>query len=260
MTSLLPPNEPHFYVPEIFGPTLQGEGKMVGCTAHFIRFGGCDYECKWCDSMHAVDSSQFKKAPKLTSKEVLEDVWKLNAKWKADWVILTGGNPALFPLTKIVVGLQEMGHKVAVETQGSQWNSWIREVDLVCISPKPPSAGITGAGGVAGGYDNTMRPKLKEFLENLRSTQDFFIKVPILHVPTDLEWALELIDWLSETGFGHVEFFLSVVTLPGDTPEKVLIRTKNIFGALQQYDWRRYNKVRLFPQVHYLLWGHDKGH
>ena len=44
-----------FPVIEIFGPTIQGEGAEAGLPTHFVRFGGCDYRCSWCDTMYAVD-------------------------------------------------------------------------------------------------------------------------------------------------------------------------------------------------------------
>jgi len=43
-------------VSEIFGPTIQGEGALIGQPTVFVRTGGCDYRCSWCDSLHAVDS------------------------------------------------------------------------------------------------------------------------------------------------------------------------------------------------------------
>ena len=42
-------------VSEIFGPTIQGEGVLIGLPTVFVRTGGCDYRCSWCDSLHAVD-------------------------------------------------------------------------------------------------------------------------------------------------------------------------------------------------------------
>ena len=44
-------------VVEIFGPTIQGEGALIGEPTVFVRTGGCDYRCSWCDSLHAVDSA-----------------------------------------------------------------------------------------------------------------------------------------------------------------------------------------------------------
>ena len=44
-------------IAEIFGPTIQGEGALIGEPTVFVRTGGCDYRCTWCDSLHAVDSA-----------------------------------------------------------------------------------------------------------------------------------------------------------------------------------------------------------
>ncbi|TIU92326.1 MAG: 7-carboxy-7-deazaguanine synthase QueE, partial [Mesorhizobium sp.] len=48
--------QPGIRVSEIFGPTIQGEGMLIGLPTVFVRTGGCDYRCSWCDSLHAVDS------------------------------------------------------------------------------------------------------------------------------------------------------------------------------------------------------------
>ena len=51
------PRAKTFPVIEIFGPTIQGEGAEAGVPTHFVRLGGCDYRCSWCDTMYAVDPS-----------------------------------------------------------------------------------------------------------------------------------------------------------------------------------------------------------
>ena len=57
-----------FPVVEIFGPTVQGEGPDAGVPAYFVRFGGCDFRCSWCDSMHAVDPAEVRaNAERLTA-------------------------------------------------------------------------------------------------------------------------------------------------------------------------------------------------
>src|SRR5438105_206992 len=49
-----------FPVIEVFGPTVQGEGPDAGRPAYFVRFGGCDYRCSWCDSMYAVEPADVR--------------------------------------------------------------------------------------------------------------------------------------------------------------------------------------------------------
>jgi 7-carboxy-7-deazaguanine synthase len=52
-----PEAETPIRISEIFGPTIQGEGVLIGLPTVFVRTGGCDYRCSWCDSLHAVDSA-----------------------------------------------------------------------------------------------------------------------------------------------------------------------------------------------------------
>src|SRR4051794_20292397 len=62
-------------VVEIFGPTVQGEGPDAGVPAYFVRFGGCDWRCTWCDSMHAVEPAQVRQnAERLTVAEITDRV------------------------------------------------------------------------------------------------------------------------------------------------------------------------------------------
>ena len=59
-------------IAEIFGPTIQGEGALIGEPTVFVRAGGCDYRCSWCDSLHAVDSQYRHSWAPLSP----EDVWR----------------------------------------------------------------------------------------------------------------------------------------------------------------------------------------
>jgi 7-carboxy-7-deazaguanine synthase len=56
------------------------------------------------------------------------------------WVVLSGGNPALYKLNNLITMLNMHGYKVALETQGTKWKQWIARCQRVCVSPKPPSA------------------------------------------------------------------------------------------------------------------------
>src|SRR3954453_6488465 len=84
-------------VVELFGPTVQGEGPDAGIPAYFVRFGGCDWRCTWCDSMHAVEPAQVRKfAQSLTAQEIGMQLRALPA--GPSLVVLSGGNPALLEL------------------------------------------------------------------------------------------------------------------------------------------------------------------
>lgn len=116
--------------------TLQGEGYNMGQAAYFVRIGGCDVGCSWCDSKESWDVNLF---PPVNVDVVVE-----NAKNKsAATVVVTGGEPSLYPLDYFTSKLQSLGIITMVETSGvhkltGSWN-WI------CLSPKkysPPHSSV----------------------------------------------------------------------------------------------------------------------
>lgn len=131
-----------FPVIEIFGPTIQGEGMMIGEKTMFIRFGGCDYRCKQCDSMHAVMPEAVKKnATWMTTGEIVDKINTLVGEKECDWITISGGNPAMWDLREVVEELHSHGYRVCVETQGSIWRDWLGEVDTLTVCPKGPGMG-----------------------------------------------------------------------------------------------------------------------
>jgi 7-carboxy-7-deazaguanine synthase len=140
-TNLAPARTKLIPVVEIFGPTIQGEGAEAGLPTHFVRVGGCDFRCSWCDTMYAVDPQVVREtAERLSSQEIVARVEGLAG--RPGWVTISGGNPALHKLGEVVSGLHGVGFRVSVETQGSRWASWLGDVDRLTISPKPPSSGM----------------------------------------------------------------------------------------------------------------------
>lgn len=130
-----------FPVVEIFGPTLQGEGPDTGRPAYFVRFGGCDFRCSWCDSMHAVEPALVRAtAQHLEPAHILARIRALQG--GPDLVVLSGGNPALLELGPLVALFHDAALEVAVETQGSRWKPWLAETDRLVVSPKGPSSGM----------------------------------------------------------------------------------------------------------------------
>src|SRR3954451_23575028 len=96
---------------EIFGPTVQGEGAEAGIPTHFVRLGGCDYRCSWCDTMYAVDPASVREnARRLTADEILDRLATLEG--RPEWVTISGGNPALHRLDGLVFRLHQQDYKV----------------------------------------------------------------------------------------------------------------------------------------------------
>ncbi|MCJ8141165.1 7-carboxy-7-deazaguanine synthase QueE [Falsirhodobacter halotolerans] len=127
-------------VAEIFGPTIQGEGVLIGLPTVFVRTGGCDYRCSWCDSLHAVDSAFRHTWTPMEPEAVMARIEDLSG-GRPLTVSLSGGNPAIQPLGPLIALGHAKGYRFALETQGSVAKPWFADLDTLVLSPKPPSSG-----------------------------------------------------------------------------------------------------------------------
>lgn len=107
--------------------TIQGEGFHSGRAAYFIRIAGCDVGCVWCDVKESWDSAVHPLAQ-------ISDIVKTVKENKADFVVITGGEPAMYDLTTLVNALKVNDIKIAIETSGCY--ELIGKVDWYCFSPK----------------------------------------------------------------------------------------------------------------------------
>lgn len=107
--------------------TLQGEGFHQGKAAYFVRLGGCDVGCVWCDVKDSWDAS---KHPSISEDEIVSRITQSAAKI----VVITGGEPLMHNLDSLTAKIQSAGLQTHIESSGSHplsghWN-WI------CLSPK----------------------------------------------------------------------------------------------------------------------------
>lgn len=146
---------PHYPVMEHFY-TIQGEGFYQGHAAYFIRLGGCDVGCVWCDVKESWDASAHQQY------DVSTIVGWVTAS-KAPLAVITGGEPLLHNLDALTTALHAAGVQTNIETSGSSPLSgkW----DWLCVSPK----------------------KFKSPLESIVAQADE-LKVVIFH-KSDFEWA-----------------------------------------------------------------------
>lgn len=126
-------------ISEIFGPTIQGEGALIGRPTVFVRTGGCDFRCSWCDSLHAVDAAYRDTWAPMSAGAVLAEVERLSGGAPV-LVTLSGGNPAIQPLGPLIALGKSKGYEFALETQGSIAQEWFAGLDTLILSPKPPSS------------------------------------------------------------------------------------------------------------------------
>jgi len=107
--------------------TLQGEGYHTGRAAYFIRIGGCDVGCSWCDSRFSWDLSLH---PLVKTDDIIENALKSGT----DSVVVTGGEPLMWNLDYLCKGLKNNNIKTFIETSGAYKLSGIW--DWICLSPK----------------------------------------------------------------------------------------------------------------------------
>ena len=129
-------------ISEIFGPTIQGEGALIGQPTVFVRTGGCDYRCDWCDSLHAVDAEYRATWAPMAAEAVMAKVARLSGD-RPIMVTLSGGNPAIQPLGPLITAGRARDYRFALETQGSIARDWFADLDMLVLSPKPPSSGMS---------------------------------------------------------------------------------------------------------------------
>jgi organic radical activating enzyme len=114
--------------------TIQGEGFHTGKAAYFVRIGGCDVGCHWCDVKESWDASIH---PLIEIDQVVANADEQPSKV----VVVTGGEPLIFNLSKLTNTLSEKGIQIHVETSGA--HPFSGKFDWVCLSPKknaPPKA------------------------------------------------------------------------------------------------------------------------
>jgi organic radical activating enzyme len=114
--------------------TIQGEGFHSGKPAYFIRLGGCDVGCRWCDAKYTWNPRQF-------PPQEVDTIIRRACSFPAQAIVITGGEPSLYPLGYLTHTLRERGLQIFIETSGVRPLEGV--FDWICLSPKrqnPPLA------------------------------------------------------------------------------------------------------------------------
>jgi 7-carboxy-7-deazaguanine synthase len=123
------PQPPTLKIIEFF-PSLQGEGLRQGEPTIFVRFAGCNLRCSFCDTKFA-----WKDGRDYSTSQVVDRIKKIRARFRAGWVCLTGGEPLLQDLRRLVSLLKKEQLRIQVETNGTRYSPLA--VDWYTVSPKP---------------------------------------------------------------------------------------------------------------------------
>lgn len=234
-------------VNEIFGPTIQGEGALIGQPTVFVRTGGCDYRCAWCDTLHAVDGRFREEWVPMTPAAILMQVEILSGGTPL-MVSLSGGNPAIQPLGGLIALGRAQGYRFALETQGSIAKDWFNTLDVLTLSPKPPSSGM-----------ETDWQKLAECVDAAGSAPRIALKIVVFD-EADYAYARD-----TAARYPDLPLYLQ----PGNhTPPCPNGETGAIDmgGILERMRWLvdkvtsdRLYSATVLPQLHTLLWGNLRG-
>lgn len=234
-------------VNEIFGPTIQGEGPHTGHRCYFVRLGGCNLHCSWCDTPYTWDPTRYDLAaenPEMDWEEIIAKLRDLGA-IPGDVVVLSGGEPLIHHHR--LHGLLHPDFRWHVESNGTipppRW--WADVIAHTTLSPKIHDQGDP--------EKRRLKPKA------LRKWADLTLRgVPVVwkfvvdwRQADYLDRDLAVIDHLvADYGLPHQAVWLMPL---GTTRDDVLAGQKRA-GAVALD--RGYN---LTTRLHTLLWGDERG-
>jgi 7-carboxy-7-deazaguanine synthase len=234
---------------EIFGPTIQGEGSVMGVKTMFVRTAGCDYSCSWCDSAFTWDGSAKDEIRQMTAEEIMDELKRTGGD-QFSHVTLSGGNPLLLANhAELIRLLKENKIRIAVETQGTKWQPWLTDIDDVTISPKAPSSGMITNFGLLDAMINNLAEA-----DRLQNTS---LKIVVFD-EADFEFAKDI-----HLRYPDLDFFLQVGNEDTSTGDNMGLLKQ----LLSKYEWlidlamqsKEMNDARVLPQLHTFLWGNKRG-
>lgn len=228
-------------VSEIFGPTIQGEGALIGQPTVFVRTGGCDYRCSWCDTLHAVDSEFRADWKPMSAADIFARIEDLSGGAPL-MVTLSGGNPAIQPLGDLIALGHAKGYRFALETQGSIAADWFKDLDVLTLSPKPPSSAM-----------DTDWDAFDECLKAAKGKPEIALKIPVMD-DADYDYARG-----AAARYPKHPIYLQPVNLSveGDaSTQDLMTKMRWLVDKVSADQWY---KAIVLPQLHVLLWGNEKG-
>lgn len=241
-TALLPAVTDTLVVSEVFGPTIQGEGPHAGQAVGFVRLGGCNLTCSWCDTAYTWDASRYDLRQELQRVRVASVFERVSA-MPVSRVVFSGGEPLLQDGPKR--GLLALAHRLAradiqldVETNGTRVPSseLAQLIDLFVVSPKLAHAGV----------EKAIVPAALSAFADLADLGQAVLKV-VCRSRADVTEAIALAD--------AFEFPLSKLwVMPeGTDAQTISARSGELAEAALEAG------VNFTTRLHVLLWGSERG-
>lgn len=243
MTSSTDATTDTLVVSEVFGPTFQGEGPHTGQRVGFIRLGGCNLHCTWCDTAYTWDANRYDLRAEL-NRWTVEDIATQVDTMNVDRVVISGGEPLLHQnqpaWLQLLDLLDNLGVLVDVETNGTitPTSSTRDGVDLFVVSPKLAHAGDPAVLRIV--------PQALRAFAELAEVGAAAFKVVCRH-SDDVALTRALLVEEYEVNPRHVW-----VMPEGATPTELLGHHHDVADAALSY------RLNFTTRLHLLLWGPER--
>ncbi len=181
--------------------SIQGEGYHTGKAAYFIRLGGCDVGCKWCDAKESWN-------PRVHPPVEVEQIVARAVACAAQSIVITGGEPLMYELLPLTSALHARGLEIFLESSGS--HPFSGEFDWVCLSPKRRKAPLAEA------YERADELKVViEYEDDIAWAEECATRVrPDCRLYLQPEWSRseQMMPTLVEYAKSHPEWSISIQT------------------------------------------------
>jgi organic radical activating enzyme len=238
-----PPAKPGLPLTEVF-TTVQGEGPAAGQPATFIRTGGCNLSCSWCDSPFTWDSTRFDMREEIARRDVPSVLEAVDA----PIAVITGGEPLLHQRGdawwQLLKGLRDRGKQIHLETNGTiaPNTATASTVDLAVVSPKLPHAEADARVGT-----NPINVDALRAWADLARAGRAILKV-VVRTEADCRLALDVAGW---AGFPDRAVWL----MPEGVSAAELAPRYRMAA-----DFAVAHGINVTHRLHVLAWGEERGH
>lgn len=228
-------------VSEVFGPTIQGEGPFAGAPVQFLRTGGCNLSCSWCDTPYTWDSDRFDLRAELTPMTAGEIVDRLIPNLA---LVVSGGEPLMhqnnLAFKTVLAEAVRHGCAVHIETNGTlaPGDHLLKHTTAIAVSPKLDHAGA---------HKKRQNPALNPAWATVaKGDPNVFLKV----VVRNAEDVRSVTMMAAGIGWPMAQVWVMPV---GTTTEALLADWPEIAGAAAEH------KINASQRLHVLAWGDTKG-
>ena len=230
-------------ISEIFGPTIQGEGALIGRPTVFVRTGGCDFRCQWCDTLYAVLPQHKASWRRMDAPTIVAEVERLSGGAPIT-VTVSGGNPALQPLGELLELGHARGHRFALETQGTRAP---RMVERVRSSGFVAQTAVVGHGVFCSSSWPIASKRRARSRNRLKS---WFSTKPIFSSRAAFTRCIPMCRFICRSAIRRRK--------RGRRADNAAL-TRQLEWILERCAQEKWFDVTLTPQLHVMLWGNKRG-